>query len=155
MADEDIHPALIEALRTKGWDVLAVAESKELQGKGDEALHRIAATQKRLLVTADGDYQDDRKFPLQGGPGILILVGKDTATQWEALRHAGPRIQRDVDMEPNALPWNKFIASPQQLRCRGKTQSGELFDEVLWQARPARPRGGHRKKVDKAKAGKP
>jgi predicted nuclease of predicted toxin-antitoxin system len=141
LADEDIDPIVVAGLRSEGWDVLAVAEYTKLQGTSDEELHRVAAKQKRLLVTADGDYQDDRKFPLQGGPGVLILAGHDARTQWEAVRRAGPWIQQAVDLEPSALSWSKYTESSTKLRCRGRMQSGELFDDVIWEATPAARKG--------------
>ena len=67
-------------------------------------------------------------------PGVLMLVGESATKRRDAFLRAGPYIQHALDLEKNALPWNKFTASTARVRCRGKYQSGELFDDVIWDA---------------------
>ena len=123
-------------LRARGGNVLAVAESEELRGKGDERIYEAAVqTESALLVTADAHFQDDRRFPLHGGPGILVLVGGSAqALGRPTTGRSTSSVRRDMD--PNVLPWNKYTASPHKLRCRGREDPGDLFDdEVIWDIR--------------------
>ncbi len=59
LADENIPPEIVSALRNAGHDVLDVKE-EEWQGKTDIALVRIAQTQQRLILTHDKDFLQHR-----------------------------------------------------------------------------------------------
>jgi hypothetical protein len=126
-------------MRGRGWDVVAVAESPDLTGKDDHTVYRLAADSDRLLVTADKDFDNDRRFPLLKGPGVLLLLGTP-AKQLKALRRAGPFVQHIMNLGPEILPWNKYIASDASLRWRGRLRSGQLSEDVIWQATPPKPR---------------
>jgi predicted nuclease of predicted toxin-antitoxin system len=70
--DENIHPAVTEALRTEGKDVLTVMEAR-LGGRPDEDVLRPAASQRRVAVTQDSDFGG---LVVHGGlafPGIVYL----------------------------------------------------------------------------------
>jgi predicted nuclease of predicted toxin-antitoxin system len=140
LADEGVHPDIVAEMRDHGWDVLAVAESPKLSGRDDRGLYRLAARQNRLLVTTDTDFANDSAFPLQNGPGVLILVGKTPNRQRDALLHAGPLIEF-LNIEKGILGWNKFIASDSKLRWRGRVTSGDYYDDVIWEASPRLGRG--------------
>jgi predicted nuclease of predicted toxin-antitoxin system len=51
LLDEHISPGVAEALRAKGYDVVAVAESTLLRGLDDEEVLRQAAADRRAVVT--------------------------------------------------------------------------------------------------------
>lgn len=51
LLDEMFTPLLAEALRQRGHDVVAVAESAELSGKRDHVIFAAAVTAGRALVT--------------------------------------------------------------------------------------------------------
>ena len=133
MADEDLHPALVATMRAHAWDVVSVAEREGLRGSTDEELYREAARLGRLLVTADSHFVDDSRFPLRGGPGLLVLEGRGLPERMQALSAAALLIQRVLDLEKDVLPWNKWIASPSRIRSRGICRSGEYFDDIVWQ----------------------
>jgi len=54
LADESCDFAVVRALRDAGHDVLAVAESA--RSAADEAILRLAAREKRVLLTEDKDF---------------------------------------------------------------------------------------------------
>lgn len=51
LLDEQYSPEIAEQLRHRGYDVVAVKGSRELEGMEDEALLRSAAEQGRALLT--------------------------------------------------------------------------------------------------------
>jgi predicted nuclease of predicted toxin-antitoxin system len=55
LADENIHPGVIQGLRSRGLDVRSVAE-EGLQGKDDLDILRRAHAQGRVVLTHDGDF---------------------------------------------------------------------------------------------------
>lgn len=55
LADENIHPQVIQFLRTVGFDVSAVAELN-LMGTPDLDLLRLAYAESRVVVTHDSDF---------------------------------------------------------------------------------------------------
>ncbi len=54
LLNENISGTVIQALRDRGHDVLAVKES--MRGAGDEEILERARAEKRLLVTQDKDF---------------------------------------------------------------------------------------------------
>jgi hypothetical protein len=56
--DEHYAPAIAEALRDRGHDVVAVAERADLAGLDDRGLFRLLATERRALLTENwADFQ--------------------------------------------------------------------------------------------------
>ena len=60
LLNENISGTVIQALRDRGHDVLAVKES--MRGAGDEEILERARAEKRLLVTQDKDFGEARRF---------------------------------------------------------------------------------------------
>ena len=54
LADESCDFSVVRALRTAGYDVLAVSESSP--GLEDSIVIKLAIKQKRVLLTEDGDF---------------------------------------------------------------------------------------------------
>lgn len=72
LADENIHPTVIETLRTQGKDVLTVREAG-LGGRSDEEVLHLAENQGRVVLTHDSDFG---RLTVQRGlavPGIVYL----------------------------------------------------------------------------------
>jgi predicted nuclease of predicted toxin-antitoxin system len=87
LADENIHPILIEALRAKGHDVAGVA-ALGLVGATDERILDEANREARILMTADKDFGLILEAgPLSGRGRVLLL--RYRVLRWE-------RIARDV-----------------------------------------------------------
>jgi len=55
LADENIHPAVIEYLRSEGLNVLSVRECG-LSGRDDESILACAASKYLTVLTHDGDF---------------------------------------------------------------------------------------------------
>jgi len=72
LADENIHPDVIDYLRQQGHDVQAVVE-EGLKGQSDVVLLRQAHKSKRAVLTHDSDF--GTLAVLQGEPftGIVYL----------------------------------------------------------------------------------
>ena len=54
-ADEHIHPAIVNALRKRGVDILAAQEAGMLGVSDDEHL-RFSSSQGRSIITQDSDF---------------------------------------------------------------------------------------------------
>jgi hypothetical protein len=77
-ADANVPAGVIAFLRTRlHWDVLAVIEHDDLRRLPDTDHFRLAGQLSRTLLTLDRDYLDDRRFPPEGGPGILVVSAPD------------------------------------------------------------------------------
>jgi predicted nuclease of predicted toxin-antitoxin system len=73
LADENVHPLLIDALRAEGHDVATVAGSR-LKGADDDAVLEEANRAGRILVTADKDFGLILESgPLAGRGRVLLL----------------------------------------------------------------------------------
>ncbi len=55
LADENIHPQVVDALRRRGADVLDVKESGWI-GSTDLEILRKASTENRVVLTHDSDF---------------------------------------------------------------------------------------------------
>ena len=44
-----------------------------LAGQPDENVWAIAKKEKRIIITADRDFLDERRFPLMQSPGVIVL----------------------------------------------------------------------------------
>jgi predicted nuclease of predicted toxin-antitoxin system len=64
LADENIHPVVIDWLRNQGLDVLTVHEAN-LAAADDQNVLQLAYTQRRVVVTHDSDF------------GTLAVLGQE------------------------------------------------------------------------------
>jgi predicted nuclease of predicted toxin-antitoxin system len=48
---------------------------EHLAGHSDEGVHAWAVRESRILLTHDSDFLDDRRFRIDGQPGIVVLPG--------------------------------------------------------------------------------
>ena len=59
-------------------DVLWVTEIPELRRQQDDMFHyRKAAESRRYLLTNDMEFWNDRRFPINNSPGVIILASDD------------------------------------------------------------------------------
>ena len=81
LLDEHLSPAIAEALRRNGHDVVGVAERPELRGRRDIEILSVAAAEGRIVVTADArDYTmlGSRRLPSRRPHlGILVVPHRD------------------------------------------------------------------------------
>lgn len=77
-ADANVPAGLVTHMRARlQWDVLFVLEEPDLRRAPDVKHYQLAQQLRRTLVTLDRDYLDDRRFPLDGCGGVLVIQAPD------------------------------------------------------------------------------
>ena len=77
-ADANVPAGLVAYMRLRlQWDVLFVVEDDDLRRAPDLKHYRLAQQLRRILVTMDRDYLDDRRFPPDEGSGVLVIQAPD------------------------------------------------------------------------------
>jgi hypothetical protein len=77
-ADANVPSGLVAHMRQRlHWDVLFVLEEDDLRRAPDVKHYQLAQQLRRTLVTLDRDYLDDRRFPPDGGGGVLVIQAPD------------------------------------------------------------------------------
>ncbi len=85
LVDENAGPGIADFLRGGGFNV-AFAGELGLLGRSDEDVFAMAWKEKRVIVTHDMDFLDNRRFPPHRNPGVIrIAPGADGRDQ-EGLR---------------------------------------------------------------------
>jgi predicted nuclease of predicted toxin-antitoxin system len=74
LVDESLGRGTTEFLRQNKVNVRDVWELG-INGKSDEMVYTRAKKGKRVLLTHDEDFLDNRKYPLNASYGIIILPG--------------------------------------------------------------------------------
>ena len=80
LVDESLGPEAATFLRDLGWNVKAVQDAG-LTGHSDEDVYAFAARDDRIVLTHDGDFLDDRGFPLQRNVSVVVLPGASGETE--------------------------------------------------------------------------
>lgn len=77
-ADANVPAGAVAYMRHGlGWDVLFVVEDEDLRRAPDMKHYQLAQQLRRTLITMDRDYLDDRRFPPEGGAGVLVVQAPD------------------------------------------------------------------------------
>jgi hypothetical protein len=77
-ADANMPNGVVEFMRVRlRWDVLFVLEHDDLRRASDIQHFRLARQLGRTIVTLDHDYIDDRRFPPEESPGVIVLTAPD------------------------------------------------------------------------------
>jgi hypothetical protein len=77
-ADANLPAGLVDSLRQDlDWDVLFVLEHDELRRASDVAHYRRALDLGRTLITLDRDFFDNRRFPPELSPGVVVCWAPD------------------------------------------------------------------------------
>ena len=89
--------------RQLGWDVLFVMEHDDLRRAPDIVHYYRALEFARTLFTLDRDFLDDKRFPPEESPGVVILSAPDEAGLVRLIH----KLDRDVMRAPDApaLPY--------------------------------------------------
>src|SRR6266581_6987702 len=74
LVDESLGREAALFLRSNGWNTRSVDEVG-LQGRSDEDVHAYAKHDNRIILTHDRDFLDDRRFLVDGHPGVVVLPG--------------------------------------------------------------------------------
>lgn len=94
-ADANIPSGVVAFMRnTLRWDVLFVLEHDELRRAPDIHHYRFARQLGRTLVTLDRDYTDDRRFPLEESPGVIVFCVPDERWLRKLLQQADAQLFR-------------------------------------------------------------
>jgi len=76
------------------WDVLFVLEHDDLRRAADAEHFRRALDLGRTLITLDHDFFDDRRFPLESSPGVVICSAPDETGLIRLLHHLDRHVLR-------------------------------------------------------------
>lgn len=72
LVDENLGSWFAEYLRLRGWNA-TFALDEGLGHRDDKELFGRAWSEDRILLSHDRDYLDDRKFPPNRNPGVVIV----------------------------------------------------------------------------------
>jgi predicted nuclease of predicted toxin-antitoxin system len=73
LLDENLGQVVGAVLKRRGYNVRTAAEAG-LIGRSDEEYYRAARREGRVLLTQDEVFRNDRRFPVDRQPGIVILA---------------------------------------------------------------------------------
>jgi len=72
LVDESVGIAVAKSLRASGYNVKYV-EELGLRGRSDEDVFATAWKDRRIVITHDSDFLDNRRFPHHRNPGVVII----------------------------------------------------------------------------------
>src|SRR5262249_24660055 len=87
LVDENLGPELAPTMRNLGYNATDVYTLK-LNGRSDEDVFAAAWSERRILLTQDRDFLDDRRFPPSRNAGIVVLLGRHDEALVSALMYA-------------------------------------------------------------------
>jgi hypothetical protein len=112
-ADANLPVGSVAFMRRElGWDVLFVLEDAAFRRAADEVHYTRALDLGRTLVTLDFDFSDDRRFPPELSPGVIICSAPDEAGLRRLLRHADRTWLRDPSAPSQPLRGRKITLTP-------------------------------------------
>ena len=105
-ADANVPSGIVAHMRMRlRWDVLFVLEDADLRRAPDVKHYALAQQLRRTLVTLDRDYLDDRRFPIAGCGGVLVIQAPDERQLSALLERVDRWLFRCGDgADPVALP---------------------------------------------------
>jgi predicted nuclease of predicted toxin-antitoxin system len=74
LVDESLGPEAARVLRDLGWNVVFVADVG-LNSRDDQDVYAYAWREDRIILTHDTDFLDDKRFPPNRNPGVVVLPG--------------------------------------------------------------------------------
>jgi hypothetical protein len=105
-ADANVPAGIVAHMRLRlQWDVFFVLEDADLRRAPDVKHYQLAQQLRRTLITLDRDYLDDRRFPLDGCGGVLVIQAPDERQLSSLLDRVDRSLFHPDDAdEPIALP---------------------------------------------------
>ena len=98
LLDEMWAPAIAEALRDRGHDVVAVAERHDLRGMPDAAIFEAALAEGRMIVTENVvDYRPLAADAMRAGRPYPALIFTSNRAYPRASRRTAGRLVRALD----------------------------------------------------------
>ena len=85
--DANMPVGIVDAMRRElHWDVFFVLEHDDLRRAPDAEHFRLALELGRTLITLDHDFLDDRRYPPDLSPGVVVCSAPDEAGLLRLLR---------------------------------------------------------------------
>lgn len=100
LADECCDEAMVEALRSDGYDILYAAES--LNGAPDDEILACAYSENRLLITEDKDF-GELVYRLQRPARGVILLRFDVVDRALKIPHLHDLLEYETQRLPGAF----------------------------------------------------
>jgi predicted nuclease of predicted toxin-antitoxin system len=72
LVDESMGKTVAEILQASGYNTKYVGD-ENLEGRSDEDVLAFAWKDNRILITHDPDFLDNRQFPPNRNPGIVLI----------------------------------------------------------------------------------
>jgi len=103
LVDESLGEGVAQVMRELGHNVKFVP-NVGLGGHSDEDVFAFAWRERRVLLTHDRDFLDDRRFPFNRNPGVIVLPGGHGTDHGlvDALREVMSLIGNFKNLFPNA-----------------------------------------------------
>ena len=101
---------------TLRWDVLFVLEHDDMRRAPDRDHFRRALDLGRTLITMDRDFVDDRRFPPEDSPGVVICSAPDEANLFKLMAHLDKTVLRAEGAHALPLRGQKIEMTPDLTR---------------------------------------
>ena len=112
--DANLPAGTVLAMRRElGWDVLFVMEHDDLRRAPDAEHYRRARDLGRTLITLDRDFLDNRRFPLDESPGVIVMFAPDEDGLIALLTRVDREMLRTGLGEPLSLNGQKIQVVPE------------------------------------------
>ena len=112
--DANLPAGSVSAMRRElGWDVLFVMEHEDLRRAPDAEHYRRARDLGRTLITLDRDFLDNRRFPLDESPGVIVMFAPDEHGLIALLAQVDREMLRTELGEPLSLTGQKIQVVPE------------------------------------------
>jgi len=112
--DANLPAGTVLAMRRElGWDVLFVIEHDDLRRAPDAEHYRRARDLGRTLITLDRDFLDNRRFPLDESPGVIVMFAPDEDGLIALLTRVDREMLRTGPGEPLSLNGQKIQVVPE------------------------------------------
>jgi predicted nuclease of predicted toxin-antitoxin system len=112
--DANLPAGTVTAMRRElGWDVLFVMEHDDLRRAPDAEHYRRARDLGRTLITLDRDFLDNRRFPLDESPGVIVMFAPDEHGLIALLARVDREMLRSELGEPLSLGGRKVQVVPE------------------------------------------
>ena len=107
--DANLPVGVVAAMRqTFHWDVLFVLEHDDLRRAADREHYARAREFGRTLITLDHDFCDDRRFPPEASPGVIVLSAPNESGLIRLLEQVDRTILRTGDEHEPPLRGRKI-----------------------------------------------
>ena len=111
--DANVPVGVVEVMRRDlRWDVLFVLEHDDLRRAPDAEHFRRAREFGRTLITLDHDFFDDRRFPPDLSPGVVVCSAPDEPGLIRLLRQLDRETLRAPEADPLPLRGRKIEIAP-------------------------------------------